>query len=112
MFKDTLKIRILRWVFYLVFFFFNALIFGFTSYLFGKYPNLLSGYQFIHYLSGLGIVLFLIGFGFEFIRYRKFKRIITKLENENIEVKAKLSGSANRPEKGEVLTGASEGSAA
>lgn len=100
--------RIFRLLFYLVFFLFNFSIFGSASYLFGKYPNLLSDFRYIHYISGLGIVLFFIAFGIEMIRYRKLKRIITKLEDENIEVKAKLSELENPRHQAEVLTEASD----
>jgi len=101
--------RIFRMIFYLVFFLFNFAIFGSASYLFGKYPNLLSDYRYIHYISGLGIVLFLIAFGLEMIRHRHLKRIITNLEDENIKVKAKLSELENPSHQAEVLTEANDG---
>ena len=101
--------RIFRWVFYLVFFLFNSMLFAFTSYLFGKYPNLLSDYRIIHYVSGLGIILFFIGSGFEIVRYRKFKQIINNLEDENIRVKTRLSELQKTGRAGEVLTGAGDG---
>jgi len=112
MFSDALKMRIFRWAFYLVFFLFNSMIFGFASYLFAKYPNLLSDYRFIHYISGLGIVLFFIGFAFEMIRNRKFNGTITKLQKENIEIKIKLSELENPPHQDEILTEAGDGSSA
>ena len=109
MFTDALKMRIFRWVFYLVFFLFNSMLFAFTSYLFGKYPNLLSDYRIIHYVSALGIVLFFIGFGFELVRYRKFKRILDNLEGENLRVKAQLSELQKPDPADEILTKASDG---
>lgn len=110
MFSDALKMQVFRWVFYLMFFLFNSMIFGFTSYLFGKYPNLLSDYRIVHYLSGLGIILFFIGFGFEMIRHKKFKRILARLEKENIEVKFKLSKMKKPRHHDELLTEARDGS--
>ena len=112
MFSDALKMRIFRWLFYLVFFLFNSMLFGFTSYLFGKYPNLLSDYRFIHYISGLVIVLFFIGFGFEMIRNRKIQLTISKLEKENIDVKVKLNQLEESRHQDEVLTEATDSSGA